>query len=111
MRLAAGAGALAALVALSAVAMVAAAPAPGGGETRPVRSETSVIRVVAAAVAAAAREFSGADQQMDATAAAPIHVAAVDPTRSRPPARAAAGAADSTQFLGERVLDLPPPAC
>ena len=95
---------LMALVAVSAT--VASAPAPRGLIAQ--SSSDHVVRAVAAAVAAAARDLLGAERST-----APL--AALDPSfgEGAPCGLAAqpAGMCGPVALLGERLLDLPPPTC
>ena len=98
---------LVALVAMSAT--IFAAPSPRAIEVEG-RLETHVVRAMAAAVAAAARELMGAEQST-------ANVALLEPASQLPgaaPAPAIAparGTAAPPSLLGERLLDLPPPTC
>lgn len=96
------------LLALVAMSATAASPAPRAQEGTPA-GESRLVRVVAAAVAAAARDFLGAEH---CTAALTLRDADTDPVRPRganPPATRSDVTA--VMRLGVRLLDLPPPAC
>ena len=98
-----------ALLALASVVRAAPAVELGGHETRPVARESSVLRAVAVAVAAA-RDLFGVDQT---TLAAVGHAnpAAIIPPRMISPADIYhAPAAQLGVALDERLLDLPPPS-
>ncbi len=95
------------LVALVAMSAAVASPAQRDAETA--RSESNVVRVVAAAVAAAARDLMGSDR----CAAALVLLEPASGRGGAGPARVAdpPAAPAPVRLLAERLLDLPPPAC
>jgi hypothetical protein len=103
--IAATATALVAIVAMSAAASASPAPAAAGIEGR---LDSRVVRLVAAVVAAAARDSADrvtpAALRLDAPAAVP------GATSAPGPAPAGQGSPPRPALLGERLLDLPPPA-
>ncbi len=103
--LAATATTLVALVAMSASVSTAAVP-----RDAEVRLESHVVRAVAAAVAAAARDLLAAERSPVAMAAFEPVLSAAEAVTGRC-APAPAQVTVSTTLLGERLLDLPPPAC
>lgn len=102
--LAATATTLVALMAMS--ASVSAVPVLRDAE---VRVESHVVRAVAAAVAAAARDLLAGKRSTTAVAAFEP-VLGVAPALTWRPAVGAPRATVSATMLGERLLDLPPPA-
>ena len=102
--LAATATTLVALMAMS--ASVSAVPVPRDAE---VRVESHVVRAVAAAVAAAARDLLGGKRPTMAMAAFEP-VLGITPALTWRPAVGATRTTVSATMLGERLLDLPPPA-
>jgi hypothetical protein len=101
-----------AVTATSLVAMVAAAsavPSPGAAGVGP-RLESHVVRSVAAAVAAVARDLVGAEQTAMTAALLDPSPTGADPSMWRPLAPPEEAAAPPS-LLGERLLDLPPPTC
>ncbi len=98
---------LVALVAMTAT--VAGAPSPGRPEAHGRSAETLVVRAVAAAVAAVARDLAHSERSTLAAArlvpafAWRLELAAGAPPRETP------GAAPANALLDERLLDRPPP--
>jgi hypothetical protein len=98
---------LVALVAMSAT--VSAPPAPAASQVQ-AHLESTVVRAVAAVVAAAARDLLGAKQSTAAVALLEPLTAAGRSAASWPTSRPRVRAG-SPMLLGERLLDLPPPTC
>jgi hypothetical protein len=111
--LATTAGALVALVAIS--AMMSALPRATIHRAVPIESraattEAKTVRAVAAAVAAAARELAGAERIHAA-----IPTTLLSDARLLPPGEvgslAIANPIVPSRMIGERLLDMPPPGC
>lgn len=107
------AGALAAtattLVALAAMTAAASAQVVPRAIDTEIRSESRMVRVVAAAVAAAARDLLGTERCTAAVAV--LSQAPADLPASGAPAHERPHRPAGVLRLAPRLLDLPPPAC
>jgi hypothetical protein len=107
-------GSISATAVLVLAALAATMPSPENRpaarvESRPAMSEAQAVRLIAAAVAAVARDLAGTERHVAALASGAIEFAASIP------AVIDAVIVDSDPappwVLAERLLDLPPPTC
>lgn len=102
-----------ALVAMVAITALLAGPMAGGAaiETRSVSREAPSVRAVAAAVAAVARELVTKDRvDFDVSSCHPLASALMVPPVALA-SQVERHAILPLRTIGERLLDLPPPAC